>query len=1183
MLAFLKKPWVIQGVGVLALSILIWFIGPFIAIAGKSPLESDLVRGLLIAALFVGWIIWQLVKELQSARKDQAFVGTLGEIGTPSTPSAGKNENAELDKTFREALKVLRETLINKGGDSQYLYELPWYLMIGPPGSGKTTALFNSGLKFPLADRLGKQPIKGVGGTRHCDWLFTDEAVLIDTAGRYVTQETHQVQDAEEWQKFLALLKQYRPHRPINGVLVALSISELLQYSEEECIFHAKTVRQRIQELHAGLGIRFPVYLLFTKCDLIAGFTDFFSDLGETERMQVWGETLPAEDPQNPLDIISWFNRSYDEWVERLQPRIFRRLYDERDLDRRSMILDFPQQISLLKPLIRTLLDGIFSPSRYEAKSLLRGVYFTSSTQKGRPIDQMIEILARSFQLDIKIADPTYSPKGRCYFLTRLLKEVVFAEAELAGIDLRVERRQRWQRIAFYTGVSGISVILIVLWAVSYHQNRSAMDHINQALTHFHSAEINTTDTATILKTILPKLEALKEARDVYKSVGLFGHFGLYQGEKLGQAIHYSYEAWLKHYFLPVIQHRALIHLTESATLNDPDRLYGFLKLYLMLSRPEKMNTQTALPWIHTDWEEVFSDEPQVLQQLNVHLNELFSLPLEPIQIDETTVAMARSTLTQTPQRLQVYTRLKNELLSDTEHNFRLVDILSPEAKRLFTTENGKDMDALTISGLYTTWGYADVFFKKGLTFVKESLDEAWVLNDTPISLEPDELHRLYGDVRRLYLSDYQNAWKSLLSNLRLRSTRDIQQTIDWLDILSRPDSPVKSILRELEKNTTLSKLSPLNTPLLNGLPGKNVVRYFERDDPVKTLEAVFEPLNVLVRGTSGQAVPLDAYLKTLNGVHNYLLQATSALSEEKMLPVPSGEIIVQARSEFGRLPEPVRSWFLSLLQTGTGAVKMKKDAAEQEEAEKKKAEEAGKQAQAAAEEKAKLNNAIRADVGSACKAALENRYPFDPGSRIDVTLGDFQALLGPNGKIDQFFQDHIKNEIESHPDWTDAKLDHHLGLPPGTLRRFRNAEKIQSAFFPAGNATLTVIFELKPLSLDANVATFRLQLEGQEVTYRHGPEQIAHLQWPGPNRENGTRFTFETFEGKKVQQVQEGNWGWFRILDDALVEKTNAPERFLVSFSAENYTARYELRALTVNNPFHLPELHMFSCPDAS
>lgn len=65
-------------------------------------------------------------------------------------------------------------------------------MVVGSPGDGKTTALLNTGLQFPLAEQMEQTSriltVPG-GGTLHCDWWFTNEAVLIDTAGRYARHD----------------------------------------------------------------------------------------------------------------------------------------------------------------------------------------------------------------------------------------------------------------------------------------------------------------------------------------------------------------------------------------------------------------------------------------------------------------------------------------------------------------------------------------------------------------------------------------------------------------------------------------------------------------------------------------------------------------------------------------------------------------------------------------------------------------------------------------------------------------------------------------------------------------------------------------------------------------------------------------------------------------------------------
>src|SRR5216117_3277691 len=164
------------GAGLASISMMIWTLGPLIEIGGYRPFENYLIRDVVI--------------------KDK----------------------------MKDALATLKKA----GGKSDYLYDLPWYLLIGPPGAGKTTALVNSGLKFPLSRGATPAAVAGVGGTRYCDWWFTEDAVLIDTAGRYTTQDSDAKSDKESWFSFLDLLKKSRPRQPINGVLIAISIEDIL-------------------------------------------------------------------------------------------------------------------------------------------------------------------------------------------------------------------------------------------------------------------------------------------------------------------------------------------------------------------------------------------------------------------------------------------------------------------------------------------------------------------------------------------------------------------------------------------------------------------------------------------------------------------------------------------------------------------------------------------------------------------------------------------------------------------------------------------------------------------------------------------------------------------------------------------------------------------------------------------
>jgi type VI secretion system protein ImpL len=154
------------------------------------------------------------------------------------------------------------------------------------------------------------------------------------------------------------------------------------------------------------------------------------------------------------------------------------------------------------------------------------------------------------------------------------------------------------------------------------------------------------------------------------------------------------------------------------------------------------------------------------------------------------------------------------------------------------------------------------------------------------------------------------------------------------------------------------------------------------------------------------------------------------------------------------------------------------------------------------------------------------------------------------------------------------------MHLSSEMLKQFQYAAKIRETFFSAGGSTPSIEFELKPLFLDENVEAFRLNLEGQSIQYRHGPTRSVKFKWPGPQTDLGVRLTFQTLDGREINQAEEGPWAWFRILDKATVERTNLLDRFVATFQQAGFKARFELHASSVDNPFKLTELQSFRCP---
>ncbi len=258
---WLLHPLLLGLLGVAALAIVIWWIGPLLAIDRWRPLEPARVRWSLIAAIAALWLGGKLLAALRARLANARLLDRLQQApaAAPTAPAPGQAEVALLEQRFAEATTLLKKLRLSAAGrrpglrdllalsGRQYLYQLPWYLLIGAPGSGKTTALLHSGLRFPLAEQFGTAKIRGVAGTRNCDWWFTDEAVLLDTAGRYTTQESDRDADAGAWQGFLRLLRKARPRQPINGVVLTIGVDDLLQQSPAQRQAQAQALRARAE------------------------------------------------------------------------------------------------------------------------------------------------------------------------------------------------------------------------------------------------------------------------------------------------------------------------------------------------------------------------------------------------------------------------------------------------------------------------------------------------------------------------------------------------------------------------------------------------------------------------------------------------------------------------------------------------------------------------------------------------------------------------------------------------------------------------------------------------------------------------------------------------------------------------------------------------------------------------
>ncbi|MBK8209080.1 MAG: type VI secretion system membrane subunit TssM [Rhodospirillales bacterium] len=661
--------WVLSVAALLILALLVWFFGADLAFAGHTPLAGEVSRLVAILVIVLIWAAVNIIVLSRQRRANRDVVTSLSAEAPAPIPEdpkaiAAREESDALSSGFREALAILREARLGRPGRRRYLYQLPWYVIIGPPGAGKTTALYNSGLSFPLRHKFGDRALRGVSGTRNCDWFFSDDAVLIDTAGRYTTQDSDEPVDRSAWLSFLDLLRKHRPRRPIDGILVAFSLTEITAGAPNERLVHARAVKARIHELYATLKVRAPVYVLFTKCDLVAGFTEFFGDLAQEERSQVWGATVTLKESQNPNDLPATFQNDLDQLFERLATRIVTRLEEERDVARRSLLLSFPQQMKVLKPALEEFLAELVGQTRFEEPLLVRGVYLTSATQLGTPTDRVIAAIAARFQLR-REAVPAFSGRGLSYFLKRLLQDMIFKEAGLVAGTGVISRYRPYFQWAAYGGAAAAILLMLGAWTVSYLGNRALIADVEarvEALQRDHATALAGRGGATDVIALLDALRALPYGyAEGDRSPPLSVTAGLFQGDKLGEAEHLAYHRALDRLFVPILMAR--LEEQVAGHLGDPEYLYQALKAYLMFPMPEHLEPAFLKVWMGIDWNARFpgAENADLRRRFAEHLTALLEEPIDPLPAtNEALVARARAALLQMPLGARIYSQAEN-------------------------------------------------------------------------------------------------------------------------------------------------------------------------------------------------------------------------------------------------------------------------------------------------------------------------------------------------------------------------------------------------------------------------------------------------------------------------------------------------------------------------------------------
>jgi type VI secretion system protein ImpL len=1160
MFAFLKRfaRLLLRILGLVLVALFIWYAGPYFSFAGYAPLESELTRLVLIAVIIAFWLGMIMARRVRAHRASDQLAAAV--LAQPAPEKAQVSpEAAKLRERFEEAVAILKQQ--RKSGRN--LYDLPWYVIIGAPGSGKTTALVNSGLRFPLESRVGRGALKGVGGTRNCDWWFTDDAIFLDTAGRYTTQDSDAESDAAGWAEFLALLRKYRKRRPVNGVILTISASDLITQGEAGREAHVEAARRRLMELNRELRIQLPIYLMVTKCDLVAGFSEYFDDLTHDGRAQVWGVTFPYEQTVKG-EAAEVFPAEFDALMTRLNERLFGRIEEDRDVRRRAQMFAFPQQMAALKDGLTGFVHDVFAATRYDQQQiLLRGVYFTSGTQEGTPIDRLLGAIGRHFGMAPHVV-PATPGRGKAYFIQRLLTEVMLGESGLAGLNTRFEMQKAAIQLGAYAAAAIIAILAVIAFSISYGNNR---DYLNQVAADVATLrDVPPVDANTPEQQLLPRLNAV---RAVFESTTRYEgdvpwrmRWGLFQGRSVGNSARDAYLRELDSSLLPQVAARFRQRL--AAYRGEPEKLYEYLKAYLMLGEPKRID-KAHLSYV-ADVEFGHPNPREESPSLATHFNSLLeqSDTLRPVPLDAAIIAQARSTIRQASVPRLVYGRLQRKYADDTARVVRLDLAAGVAGEEVIRRRSGAKLTD-PVPSLYGRAVFKEITGVSSADLVKQFATDDWVWGEA--GTFANNPVRMASEVMEIYERDYINTWNGILADLELVPVSTLAQTNKSLEVLSGPASPLRGLVAIVVDNTRLVATPGAAKPTTTlGAAGQTIsegvgkiLKPLKEATGASTVEpgtivtAQFQPIHRLVEGEPGNT-PLDRIIAQLAQIHLQLqaigpgignVDPSTALSNPALR-----ESLQGLRQESTVLPPIMRSLVTEVGKTAETSVMSNVASG--------------------------LERQFRQEVLAECARIVNGRYPFVQSSEINVPLADFGRLFGYGGVFDTFFQANLSKLVDTgQQPW--QWLPGTVGVSNAMLRKFEEASRIRQMFFVPGSSTAGMRFNAMLGKFDPSAQNFAIDFEGQ-VLSANLQQRLFTITWPGRDGAQLVKVEFAQRFGDRPSVAYHGPWALWRMFDASTIQR-ESDVRNLVTVRAGNLQGQVIIEATSIRNPFASPDWQRFTC----
>lgn len=1128
-----------------------------------------------VAIVVVGVLVFLRIRKARAARAKGKTKGAPSKTMMGQVVSAEFHGNvAALQTGFEKTITALEASKLGKK-TRRPAEALPWYVVVGAPGSGKSTALGSSGVRFPYrsAGDTGASS-QDSSGTRSCEFWMSNDAVLLDTSGRYVADDACK----PEWAALLKLLLKHRPRRPLNGIVVAVSLDELRVTDDEALFAQARQIRARIDEAIERLHMMLPVYVVVTKCDLLTGFIELFGDLDDSEVGSAWGFTNSR---RNSGAGAATFAPYFDELLDLARRRALVRLEHERDPAVAARAYAFPEQLERMRTRLSAFVGEVFSENIYREMPLFRGLYLTSARQDGLPFDAVLEPCARALGIS-PVPDPgRHGLRPRGYFLRDVFERVVFRDRFLAHDT--AGHAKRMARFRYAGAGLGLAAAVGLTYASvrSYGENDTLLGELGSTIEGVEPHVKGSADGTTVPMNVVERLHGAERRLAGYDSDGVPWRmrWGMYRGDSVLPSLRHVYGKVLRQALLGDLVARDERLLREFTTRfagnetspNDEDygHHHAILRRYLLVTSPAEAGEpgldETQREWLQAQllshWQGAASEPlPESADEIvSAYLDMVAADPSLTFPRDTKLVGGVRSIL----RRSDRTTTILVQIIDDVERLEPSLSLRDMCNSRAITNGDRKVRAAFT----RRAWeNHVKPMLDEPL---EELVRDEWVVGSSDgagSSRAADDMAKL----RSRYFERYIDEWDQFLDPLQVASPNEALEALTILQDLVRGSTPpLASLMQHVAYNTRLTQVAKneaeklqaaldaakekagelaakktkgrVNLPPSTGSTRDGMASEIDvekRFEPFVSFGAA-PPVEAPADGAPPpppQSVQLDVYTEQLVALRDAVQQQLDNPQDRDTLPTRLKQAHMAVKGliadrelgwhqRFSAILEPP---ILGLQQLSRGSV-------------------IGDLAQAWCN-----------DVVTPFERTLASKYPFARSSRYDASLAEFVDYYRPDdGKLWGFYQAALTSIVTTEGDGfrlLEQGASSKTNYNSAVLAFLQRSQDIGRAMFPSGSKTPLVVWEVD-IQPTPGVSVTEFTVDGVTIDYRNGPPRPQTMSWPGEGDKRGASLRARG-RGINGHVEQDGDWGFLRLLEQGEVIGNAGQQVFTVRWDLTDQNA---------------------------